>query len=225
MKPPVTLMGTDENTIRSLKKVIESFFAEEVHIVPEYNNAKKSREMEEILVSKAMKLACNDNQKVMIVGVDRKRTLERDLKCSRFDAMIYFFPYPVSLPEIFSTLASFEQYKDFDCEKTCTVFGNRCRPKSAFGNLYAGEIIRRIGHDLEKLDPAKFLSAYPNLSLLKNLFVPKHGKESEMVQSYILEMRKLAELAEKSENQFREAAVKTLGDELFQNFPYFWGGE
>ena len=56
MRSPLTLMGTDENTTRSLEKIIKSVFAEEVSVITEYNNAKETREMKEILVSEAMKL-------------------------------------------------------------------------------------------------------------------------------------------------------------------------
>ena len=217
------MMGTDENTTRSLEKIIKSVFAEEVSVITEYNNAKETREMKEILVSEAMKLACNTNRTVIVVGVDRNEMMEKDLKCKRFETMVCFVPYPVSLPDIFSRLASSKEYKELDCEKAekaCTVFGNRCR-----GNIYAGEIIWRIGHDLKNMIPEIFLSTYPNVSLLEDLFVPQHGEESELIRSYILEMRKLLELAEKSKNEFRGAVVRTLGNELFQNFPHFWGGE
>ena len=221
----VTLLCYNQNTQNAMRKVMQAIYPENSFSIPDFLQTPPGIDKKEFLVSEAMKLACNKDQPVIIVGLDKEDTIEKDIHCNRFKSLIKFFPFPVSLADIITFRMFFNNLEGLVCEEKCTAFGVRCNPRSNFGNIYAGEIIRRLGHELDKKDLQKFLSSTPYVSTLRDLFIPQHKGESSLVNSYIEEMKKLEKIAKNSKDKFRKALISTLENKLFKDFPYFWGGE
>ena len=184
MMNPVILLSHSNSTRNATRKIFETLYIDPPFLVRNLPEVPAEIDINEFIVSEAMKLACNSDERALILGIEKKDVIEKDIRCDKFDSLVRFLPHPFLLPDVVSMKNSYSPDDSLACEKRCTIFGSRRKPENMSGNIYAGEIIHRICHDLShiperlnytKADLKKFLSIIPVTKATK-----KPGKISEI---------------------------------------------
>ena len=237
MMNSVILLSHSNSTRNATRKIFETLYIDPPFLVRNLPEAPAEIDVNEFIVSEAMKLACNDDERVLILDIDKKDVIEKDILCDKFDSLVRFLPHPFLLPDVVSMKNSYSPDDSLACEKRCTVFGSQCKPENMSGNVYAGGIIHRICHDLshlpEKLDYTKadlkkFLSIIPATKAIDiesspsktSLFVPAH--ERNLVASFLKELKELQKIAE-AVTKFEDKFETFWDAESFNDFPFLGG--
>jgi len=219
------LLSRRKTTQSALRKVLCNLLGNKHLHIPEPAAAPSEIEMTEFLVSEAMKLVCYSNTRVLILDVQKNDTVEKGISCRRFNSLIEFIPSAKALSHLLNSSRSWEVTHELPCEMTCTVFGSRCDPRNSYGNLYSGKVIFKICHQLAKRNIEKMSSAMPLVRILRSnqLFIPAHGRQKALVDSFLDEIETLYQLG--SKDDFKKATSSILRKTLYKEFPYFYGDE
>jgi len=236
MIQPLILLCHELFIRNALRAALQAAFAEHPFLIRDLPQVPSGIEPDEFVVSEAMKLACNDDKQVLIIGVNRSDTVEKGINCIKFDSLVNFLPHPFTLPDMFDVKDSFKNVGALKCEQKCSAFGIRCSPVNVYGNVYAGKIIYNICHDLSHIpkgtsysmaDLNDFLLIIPHTKVLSLLFKPPYNTETHLIESFLTKMKKLRQLAENKnlagfDSEFVE--LFHFESDSFIYFPYL-GGE
>ena len=167
----------------------------------------------EILVSEAMKRACNHNQKVIIIGVNKDDVVEKNIECKYFNHLIEFMPEPVYIPDLFLKIQDDKNKNKICCVRTCSADITKDKKNS---NIYAGTILFLICHELKKKKKEKLSGIKDAIETLKKLFIPQHNGEFVQVQLFLSEIANLTISLDCSQEEF-----KNKTESVINKFPYF----
>lgn len=190
----------------------------------------------EFLVSEAMKVACYNDIPVIIIGVKKEETFEKDISCNKFHALVSFIPPHTVLTESLAIIGAYPPQIGLVCgqPKPCTAVSGK---KS---DTYAGHLIYDICHELSHIgglhytqaELDKFLSIFPAISWIDlnsslnniTLFIPLQNEEVVLVSSFIQEMKKLASIANTGNTaDFGNKYDEFYNNEIFNRFPFIGG--
>jgi hypothetical protein len=217
------LLSNSETTQRALRKVLGNLFGNAHFVVPDLPMVPPEIDLNEFLVSEAMKLACNNNKRVIILDVDKKNIIEKTISCKRFHSLVGFIPSAKILTNLFQSSDAWKDSVTIPCEMTCTVFERRCNPRNSNGNLYSGSLIFKICHTLSHRNIGEISLVMPLIRLIRSnrLFVPLHGDEKDLVDSFLKEIERLYQT--ESKDEFKRESLMLLKNLLYKDFPYFTG--
>ena len=190
--------------------------------IPDLPQTPTAAEPDEYVVSEAMKLACNQERQVVIIGVDRNNTVEKGIDCARFDALIKFMPHPFTLPQLFEASRAFSSVSGLTCkhrEQENNPLRFPCGP--SYLNIYAGKLIWDICHVLNHTKANEFLSIKSRLELISRVHIP--FKSYNHIPDFQNELTKLYEVAYTDPDDFERRAINLLTNATFRDFPFFGG--
>ena len=216
MMNPVILLSPNNNTRNATRKIFETLYIDPPFLVRNLSEAPAEIDVNEFIVSEAMKLACNDDKRVLILGIDKKDVIEKDIRCDKFDSLVRFLPYSFLLPDVLSMLTDLKKQNILKCEESCTAG----RKKQY--NIYAGKIIHNICHIMSHRNAKEFRGIIHFCDILRDIFVPRHDKD--LVASFLVEMEELERLAIKFPDDFRKYVTVILYQEDFKQLQYISGG-
>lgn len=182
----------------------------------------------EILVSEAMKRACNHNQKVIIIGVNKDDVVEKNIKCKYFKQLIEFMPEPVEIPVLFAKLSDIKKQKISNCKKLKYCIANKhCiagikHEDISQYNIYTGDVIHKICHIMSHFNLKEFIENIKYIELLKYIFIPVYLRD--IIESFLIEVEELSRNAGIAEKDFLNNLEILLYQEDFKHFTHFVGG-
>jgi len=224
MMNPVILLSPNNSARSALRKVLETLYVEPPFTARDLPEAPAEIDVNEFIVSEAMKLACNDNERVLILGINKKDVIEKDIPCDKFDSLVKFFPNPIMLQKLFAVQYSLKPDGDLAYENKCSIFGS-----DGF-QIYSEKFLDSpICHNLIKnMHPTyvlnedtlnKFRENVKLLDSLSALFIP--DTDLPRVESFIKELKAILPFAKKDTmEEFRKKYVAFRQNErLLAGFP------
>lgn len=215
MMNPVILLSPNNSTRNATRKIFETLYIDPPFLVRNLPEAPAEIDVNEFIVSEAMKLACNDDERVLILGIDKKEVIEKDIQCDKFDSLVRFLPHPFLLPDVISMLTDLKKENILKCEESCTAG----RKKKY--NIYAGKIIYEICHIMSHRDAKEFRGIIHFFDILRDIFVPRHDKD--LVASFLVEMEELERLSLGFTEDFSKYVTAILYQHDFKDFPFISG--
>ena len=85
MMNPVNLFSPNNSARSALRKVCETLYVDLPFLVRNLPEAPAEIDVNEFIVSEAMKLACNDDERVLILGITKKDVIEKDIRFEKLD--------------------------------------------------------------------------------------------------------------------------------------------
>ena len=230
---PITILSNRKSIRNSLSKFLQSVRGLSISIPDIFENLpeqfKDNIDKNEILISEAMKRSCNKGERVFIIGIDKKDTVEKDIDFDRLRTLIKFIPYPINTLDLFLKSKINKIQFGLEREERCSSGQYKCTTginEQGISNIYAGELLSRIAHALDKSVRQKnidrFKEVYVEINALNYLFVPDICNERSEIRRFIKEMNKLIEISDSSPEVFYSEAEAVLKKESFKYFPYFW---
>lgn len=222
MTQPVILLCHDRVIRKALRAALQAAVTQYPFSIPDLPEIPKGAEPDEWVVSEAMKLACNHERRVVIIGVDRNNTVEKDIDCTRFHALIKFMPHPFPLPELFEATRAFRSVSGLTCkhrEQENNPLRFPCGP--SYLNIYAGKLIWDTCHALNHTNVNDFLSIRPSFDLLTRIHIP--FKSYNHIPNFQNELTRLYEFAYTDPDDFERRAISLLTNATFRDFPFFGG--
>lgn len=213
MMNSVILLSHSNSTRNATRKIFETLYIDPPFLVRNLPEAPAEIDVNEFIVSEAMKLACNDDERVLILDIDKKDVIEKDILCDKFDSLVRFLPHPFLLPDVVSMLTDLKKENILKCEESCTADIHESKKIS---NIYAGKVLFVICHELRKKNKESFRKILGQIGLIRKLFVPKHGEELSQVKLFLDKMEHLEKVSDSSQKEFENEAEATI-----KMFPYF----